>query len=79
MNWYICKGRGRLVVEENEPHPNAYIQGPFSNHEDAFERLKEMMVKRHAKEEAVGTWLWLVMFGGLAWLVLWGASQWQIY
>ena len=71
MRWYICKSRGRLIVEPQEPHPTAYVQGPFTSVEDAFGRLREMMTKRHAREKAVDTLLFLVFLWAVSAVALW--------
>jgi len=60
MNWYICKGRGRLVVVRGEPNIEDYVLGPFATHDDAFERMQELELKRESRDGAMRTGLTLV-------------------
>jgi len=61
MNWYICKGRERLVVIRGEPNIEDYVLGPFATHDDAFERMQELELKRLKKEDSMRTFVMLAV------------------
>lgn len=71
MRYYIVKRAGDLLAVTNvEPDMAAYVEGPFLDREDAFERMQELDSRRRQRDAVWEVFSGIALFGGLLLLLM---------